>query len=184
MGAVAAVVAVSGAGRVTPPAPTFSKPATGQFQISNYSPLNTYTLTLVSGSGTASLNTSTGVVTLSGADSRYSVRAKGPKQMLSALGYVERKSYTYSPVNQPYACGSYSCNCSTSWGACGCGSCAGYPSPNGQSWGQCGCPGDMCWYNPQTSCQTCTTYCDNWVNVKNATPSGYTDSQGEWWKIT
>jgi len=172
-------------GLSTPNSPTMTHTASGQFTINSYNSSLVYTPTLVSGSGTASLNTGTGVFTLSSTTARFMVTAgwsAGATQ--SGNGFMERTPYTYTSVNQPYACGTHQCNCSTSWGSCGCGGCGGYPSPNGQSWGQCGCPGDMCWYNPGTTCQTCTSYCDNFVNVKNGTPSGYVDQHGEWSRVT
>lgn len=166
-----------------PPAtPVLAHTANGQFTITNYDPQAVYAFGLVSGAGTA---TRVGpLVTLSGVNSRFSVAASyavGAPQ--SAQGFMQRMAYTYTLVNQPYACGSHQCNCRQDWGSCGCGGCGGFPSPNSQSWGQCGCPGDMCWYNPTTVCDTCTSYCDNWVNVRNATPAGFADKHGEWSRV-
>jgi hypothetical protein len=167
-----------------PPAqPVVSHTAYGQFTIANLQPSVTYTFTRLSGSGTATRNGS--VVTLSSADARFQVTAgygaSGPQ---TDPAFMERKSYTYHMENHQYACGSHQCNCRQDWGSCGCGTCGGYPTPNAGSWGQCGCPGDMCWYNPVTVCDTCTSYCDNWVQVRDATPAGYADKFGEWSKVT
>ena len=184
-------VKVNGVWRIStfagaPPAPVMDHhTSTGRFIITNYSPTLSYSATNISGGGSATLDAGSGVYTVSSANSRWSITAAyAIGANLSNPDFMERLAYTYSSVNYPYACGSYQCNCTSGWGSCGCGTCAGYPSPNGQSWGQCGCPGDMCWYNPNTQCGTCTSYCDNWVSVKNGTPSGYSDSYGEWWKVS
>lgn len=184
---VASHVKVNGTWRIgtlgAPPAtPVMSHTATGQFTITNYDARAVYTLTRVSGGGTATRNGA--VVTLSDPNARFSIVAAfavGAPQ--SGTGFMERKAYTYTLVNQPYPCGSHQCNCRQEWGSCGCGGCGGFPSPNSQSWGQCGCPGDMCWYNPTTVCDSCTSYCDNWVNVRNGTPAGFADKHGEWSRV-
>lgn len=167
----------------TPPAtPVVAHTAYGQFTITNYDARAIYTFTRLTGTGTA---TRVGaVVTLSDANARFSVvAAYAVGAQTTAAAFMERKAYTYTLVNQPYACGSHQCNCRQDWGSCGCGSCSGFPSPNGQSWGQCGCDYEMCWYNPTTVCDTCTSYCDNWVNVRNGTPAGFADKHGEWSRV-
>mgnify|MGYP001764803816 CR=1 FL=1 len=167
-----------------PPAvPVMEHTGYGKFTITNHDPLAVYTLTRVSGSGTASR--SGAVVTLSDVNARFSIVASyAVGAPGSAAGFMERKAYTFTLVNRPYPCGTHQCNCRQEWGSCGCGGCGGFPTPNSQSWGQCGCPGDMCWYNPTTVCDTCTSYCDNWVNEKNPTPSGFVDKFGEWSRVT
>jgi hypothetical protein len=108
--------------------------------------------------------------------------ASAPQSPVSTL---ERKAYTFHAENHQYQCGTHQCNCNTNWNACGCGNCDPYPAPKSQSWGQCGCPGEMCWYNGQsTVCSSCPSYCDNWVQVKDATPAGYADQYGEWSKVS
>lgn len=168
-----------------PAKPTFAHTAAGKFTIQNYDSNVVYTTTLVSGGGTASR--SGAVITLSDVNARFSVSAGyAANAPQSALGFVERKAYTYHSENQPYACGSHQCNCRSEWANCGCecggGGCGCYGNSS-QSWGQCGCPGTMCWYNQRTVCDTCTSYCDNWVQVKDGTPSGYADAFGEWSKV-
>jgi surface protein len=78
-------------------------------------------------------------------------------------------------------CGS--CNCSESCASCGCG-CGG--GDCGCSWGQCGCPGDMFWYNKQSSCGTCCGEC----NCQQCPtygecdiPADYTKAHNQWVKI-
>jgi hypothetical protein len=175
---------------VTPPAaPVMAHTANGKFTITNYDPAVIYKITRVSGTGTASRVNN--VVTISDATARWSIAASYAADTPSSdADFMERRPYTYHSENHSYACGSYSCNCRSDWGACGCacggsgGNCGCYPSPNSQSWGQCGCPGNMCWYNQTTVCDTCTSYCDNWVQVKDATPPGYADAYGEWSKVS
>lgn len=152
--------------------------ATGQFIITNYNSSLVYTATLVSGSGTASLNTSTGVYTLSGANSRFSVTAAyGAGATQSTADFMERKAYTYTPVT------TCTDNCASAyfWPAGNC------PGPNccnafNNCWGggvdgNCAADGTICCGGSRG--QTCTT-----TNVKNATPAGYTDSYGEWWRVS
>ena len=150
----------------------------GQFVITNYDSNLSYTPILITGSGTATLNTGTGVYTLSNANARFSVSAGyssgSPK---SAVDYMERKSYTYSPVTTCVD------NCASAyyWPAGNC------PGPNccnafnncwgGSVDGYCAADGTICCGGSRG--QTCTT-----TNVKDGTPSGYTDSYGEWWRVS
>lgn len=138
--------------------------ATGQFIITNYDSSLVYTATLVSGTGSATLNTSTGVYTLSGANSRFSVTAGyAASAPQSDADFMERKAYTctttFNYYEHPYI--------NATPGAChgaGAGVCPG-------SWTVCTDSGGFCGHNDLTA-------------TKNATPSGYTDSYNEWWRVS
>lgn len=150
----------------------------GQFIITNYNSSLAYTPILITGSGGASLNTSTGVFTLSSTNARFSISAgysSGSPQ--SSLAYMERKSYTYSNVT---TC-TDNCGSAYYWPSGNC------PGPNccnsfNNCWGggvdgNCAADGTICCGGSRG--QTCTT-----TSVKNATPSGFTDSYGEWWRVS
>lgn len=84
--------------------------STGRFEITNYDPSLVYETQFVSGSGSASLNTSTGVYTLSGANSAFNVIARyGPGAPASEAGYMERKARTQRYIKVGENC--YGINC-------------------------------------------------------------------------
>lgn len=154
--------AIRGKGGIIGTAPVMARgTGTGLFAISEYNPALVYTATNVSGGGTATLNTTTGVYTVSAANSRWSIVARyAPGLPASPQGFMERKAYTYT------------CNYGPSYqhawinatpGACG-----------NDGTGDCGYCGNT-GYNCQHQSGT---------NVKNSTPPTYNDSYSEWWKIT
>lgn len=150
-----AYVKVDGVWRIStlagaPAVPTLQHTGYGQFTITNYDPALTYTLTLVSGGGTA--NRVGAVITLSNVNARFSITAAyaaGATQ--STAGFFERKAYTYTEEF-------YDCYYTQD----PCGSCPG-------GW-WCG---DFGW----------TRQCCNVRQIKNPTPSGYTDQFGEWARV-
>lgn len=151
-----------------PPAkPTLNHHTTaGQFIITNYSPSLIYTATLVSGSGSATLNTSTGVYTLSSQNARFSVTAKyaaGTSE--STAGYMERAQYTTTATNVDV---SYI---------------HGLPQHGVINYGGYSIPGSRWTYCLEASYGGECPHQEG-TNVKNATPSGYTDSYGEWWRVS
>lgn len=178
-------------GVLKPDPPIMAYYTTGQFSISNYNSTLIYVATLITGSGTATLNTSTGIYSLSGADSRFSVVAKyGAGAPDSDPDFMERKAYTYSCRTVPQTCCTTVCieQCS-----CGCtgpdpntGGCPAGTSPNGQ----CGCgttyPNLPCMFGCigcktyGQSCSDCSyTVCDVLINQP-----GYTNSGSEWYKVS
>jgi hypothetical protein len=172
-----------------PPDPVVSHTAYGKYQVINYDAKYAYSLVLVSGTAGATID-GTGLITIANVNSRYRVECRWAASVPDySADYAERKAYTYHQENHQYACGSSQCNCRSDWASCGCacggsgGNCSCYGNAS-QSWGQCGCPGNMCWYNQTTVCDTCTNYCDNWVSVKDGTPAGYADEYGEWSKVS
>ncbi len=157
--------------------------STGQFIITNYNSSLVYTATLVTGSGTATLNTGTGVFTLSSANARFSVTAGyASTAPQSSADFMERKSYIYT--NDPIC----SDNCASAYN---------YPDPNNNCYQQghpnCCNSSNSCWGSGvDGNCAADGTICCggsrgqtcNNNYVKNATPSGYTDSYGEWWRVS
>lgn len=135
--------------------------ATGQFVITNYDANLTYNTSVNSGSVSF---ISASVISLSSADSICTITARLPKSISnSASATAERKTYTTTPTNVDV---SYI---------------HGLPQHGVINYG--GAPG------------TRWTYCleapyggecphQEGTNIKNATPSGYTDSYNEWWKVT
>ena len=91
------VAAAAGAGRTPPAKLTLTHyTATGQFQITNYSSLLTYTLSVTAGTATRS----TDIITMSNPDSVCTVTARGPKSLSdSAAATAERKTYTTNQNN-------------------------------------------------------------------------------------
>ena len=172
-----------------PPQPTFSWYSTGVFSINNYSSLQTYTATLVSGSGTASLNTTTGRYTLSDANARFSVTASwAAGTPASIAGYIERKAYTYDCRS---VCGTCCDTCCISYCTCGCSApipgngCPSGTSPNGQ----CGCGGGTpcmfgcigCAQYGSCNCHTCCSCV--WDIFHDYSGEGYINSGTEWYKV-
>lgn len=152
--------------------------STGQFVITNYNSTLAYTATLVSGSGTASLNTSTGVYTLSATPARFSITAGyAAAAPQSAQAFMDRRPYTFTNVTTcTDNCRAICCNCFNGASCSGCGPC---PGANNGCDGDGYCASDGCICCGGSVGQTCTT-----TSVKNATPAGYTDSFNEWWKVT
>lgn len=159
--------------------PVLAHSGNGAYRIVNFNPQYVYKATV--SAGAATLNGDT--YTLTAGNTYLTVESRWDPTGPAMSAYAERQQYTFRRENRPYPCGSYECNCRDEYASCGCecsgGGCGCYGDA-GQSFGQCGCPGVMCWYNKQRKCDSCTSYCDNWVDVKNDTPSGYVDEYGEW----
>jgi len=168
-----------------PSKPTMSfQNSTPQFSITNYSPSLVYAAIPSSGSGTATLNTSTGVYTISGGSSQYyfNVTARyaiGAPESLP--GFMERKPYSFSCRQVTYT-QAYGCNCGLVGGNCYCVDCA----TGGVKSNQCGCTApNVCTVGSigTVVCQTCyqqvccSTICDVLINEP-----GYTNSGGAWWR--
>ena len=139
--------------------------ATGQFVITNYDSSLVYTTALISGSGTATLNTSTGVYTLSSTTARFSVKAGySASAPQSAVDFMERTPYTATQgeadVSFIHAPPEHGVN---------------IPNVIGARWLYC------LQFPPPLELE-----CGHQEGtmVKAATPSGYTDSYGEWWKVS
>jgi len=144
-----------------PVVPTLSHTGYGEFTITNYNGAYTYNLTLIS--GTAGISRVGAVITVTNVNARYSITASNsPGAAESPIAYFERKAYTYHSGGQ--TCND---NCQPGGGPGGEGDCwCGYRAGD-----LCcgGCYGQTCYDNPP---------------VKDSTPSGYTDSLGEWWRLT
>jgi hypothetical protein len=160
-----AFFATAGAGLGAVPAkPTLTHhTTTGQFRITNYDSTLIYNLSVTSGTATRSAD----IITLSNANSICIVTAKLTKGVNnSPSATAERKAYTFyvESVN------SYQHD----WINATPGACEGYlnygTGPNGASGYACLDTG----YNCQHT---------DIINRKNSTPSGYTDSYNEWWKV-
>lgn len=169
--------------------PTIAHSAYGQYTITNYDASYVYSVDASAGSASFSGDK----FSLSSANCTFTLNSQfspsGPKKGVSG----ERRAYTYHKENFPYVCGSTQCNCRTSWGSCGpaCGGCCAgggdcgcYPAPTGSGYGGCGCACNYCDYNPTTVCDTCPTYCDDYKDVKDATPAGFVDEFGEWSRVS
>jgi hypothetical protein len=178
---------------VPPPRPVMAWHTTGQFRITNYNASFDYVARYANGSGSATLNTSTGIYSLSGANSGFFVSAAyaagAPR---SAEGYMERRARAQSCGNFS-ACGtapSFPCNCRENRRAL-CNeppdlSCSGCECPNRFLPGaSCGCfDGSrcICWDYGPPFCDTCGggfNYCCVDVNFSG---QGYTDRGTEWSK--
>lgn len=151
----------SGGMGVIAEAPTLSHGATaGTFVIDNYDPNLRYSITAGTRSGnTINLGTSGTVICQVTAFTQKSVTP-------SAAKTCERKNYTESYVQVGTAPGT----------------CSYYP--------QCGGPYDTgagctdCGGGSGGLCITCSGGGPIFGWVKDPVPSGYTESYGEWWKIT
>lgn len=148
-----------------PPAkPTLTHSAYGQFTISDFNPLYTYGLTVTAGTATRS----NAVITLSAVDATLTVTPSFGPTGTSVT--AQRKAYTYHTENQQTC----SPNCRAISGNC-------YSDPNPcQGDGSCAADGTICCGGSAGS--TCTGNPN--AIVKDSTPSGFTDSNSEWWKIT
>lgn len=160
---IAVIAAPSGAGRVSPAKPTLTHyTTTGQFQITNYDANLTYTLSVTAGTATRSDD----IITMSNANSICTVTATGPKSLeASTAATAERKAYTYS-FN---VTGGYYHNTPAD----------GYAPNFGQ-----GPDGSSTYFCQQVGSDPNGCYHEQGTNQKAATPSGYTDSYNEWWKVT
>lgn len=160
MRAAAAVAAASG--RFTPSKPTVARNNSTSFVINNYDP--TYQYVLTPSSGTASRSGS--VVTLSAPNATCTVVAYPPKGVTgSTQSSYEVKAYTYTNTatyhdTTPSA---YAADMARSTGTY----CPWGGSYNG---------GGLCVF-PSSGYYT-------YADVKDSTPSGYTDSGTEWFRTT
>lgn len=151
------------AGRFQPENPTIIHgPSTGQFVISNYNAQYQYQISTGTRSGnTISLDTSQIVST--------NVTAASPKggPPYSGSSFIERRPYTYSWGKTGEEPGSGECSYLPNCADCGnCPQCANCGAGSG---GLCiYCPGPVPTYG--------------WI--KDSTPPGFTDSFGEWWRIS
>ena len=139
--------------------------ATGQFIITNYSSSLVYTTALVSGGGTATLNTGTGVYTLSSTTARFSITVGySGSSPQSAADFMERRPYTatqgYPDVSYIHPPPAHGVN---------------IPNVIGARWLYCN------QFDPPLE-QECGH--QEGTMVKAGTPAGYTDSYGEWWKVS
>lgn len=195
-----------------PPPPAMLYHSTGKFRIDGYSPTLVYTATLVSGSGTAALDPVTGIFTLSGANSRFSVTSRyAPSAPESEQRFIERKAYTYYTESYtfPTTCtGTRSVPYDCSYQSQEQYYCCGDPCVPTYSLGivvAWNCPPTDGWFC-QTNYQCCTYQCVRTVTVprtcyrdesytyactgtatrqvRNATPSGYIDSGVEWYRLS
>lgn len=159
---IAVFTAASAGGRAIAVKPTLTHHTTiGQFRITNYDATLTYNLSATAGTATRSSD----IITLSAVDSVCTVTARLPKSVSnSTAATAERKEYDATQ------------------GAQDVGYLHGLPAhgvniPNviGARWLHCvdagGGTGSECAHNEGNM-------------VKASTPSGYTDSFGEWWKVT
>lgn len=154
------IIAASAAGGkgVIPSTPTISHGASaGTFTITNYDSRLRYVVTSGSVSG-STINLGTGGTVQS------QIVAYSPKGVSSSPSKtMERRTITYSYVQVGTAPGS--CSYLPHCGSCGnCPSCA-----------QCTPSGGLCIF--------CSGGGPIFDWVKNGTPSGFTESYGEWWKI-
>jgi hypothetical protein len=175
------------AGLGVPPAkPTIVFLSNGFFQIQPYTASLTYERIFRGGSGDAIINTSNGVIQLTGGNCSFDIVAKyGPKTPASVPTFIERKQRSFSCRAVSYT--ETVCDCRLD---AQCGGCLGpgqsCPPGQSQSWGQCGCPGPMCWvyYNGvvcdicRTETRCCRQICDVLVNEP-----GYTYTGTEWYRI-
>jgi hypothetical protein len=175
-----------------PNKPTMTYVSTGVFAISQYDPTLFYEAIFKTGSGgTATLNTSNGRYTLSGANSGFDVVARYALNSLPSLpGYMERKSYRYSCRIVPQQCCG-GCNCRLEGGNCFCAppgpdGCPPGTTPNGQ----CGCgntfPDLPCMGGSigTVVCDTCCSDCSYQVCDVLIDEPGYINSGTEWYKVS
>lgn len=158
-----------------PAKPTSTWKTTGQFNITNYDPSLTWTVT--GGTLTVAVAPAVPYVTLpAGYFSATVTASQGIQSDVLTIGHAP---FAYTPGN-PNPPGSYQyfdwcgCQCQCPGGGCAC-----YPQPSGPSFGQCGCPGAMCWYGGQ-----CPRTNPNPGGVNpptlNPGPPGYTNNGTEW----
>lgn len=144
-----------------PAKPTLSHSAYGQFTIDNYNSMYQYSLSVTAGTASRS----GAVITLSAVDAVLTVTPSFGPAGTSAT--AERKAYTYHTENQQTC----TPNCQPGGGPTGANSCWCGSSSDGYQTCCGGCYGSTCSGNPNAV-------------VKDSLPSGYTDSNSEWWKIT
>jgi hypothetical protein len=145
---------------------TISKTGYGQFTVSNYNAEFYYDATGTAGTVQVTNNGSSCIITSTGATNTIiTLNERASFDGESKITMIERKAYTYHTENQQ------SCynNCMPGGGPSGPSSCWCGTSSDG--YGTCcgGCYGQTCTGDPAAS-------------VKDGTPSGYTDANGEWWK--
>jgi hypothetical protein len=185
----------------SPPAsPIMGYVSTGVFNITNYDPTLTYTATLVSGSGTATFNSANGRYTLSGPNSRFSVTASyAPGAPQSSPDFMERAAYTYYTETFTFTgtCSGtrtvdYDCSYNEFFFCCGDPCNSNFQCPPTDGW-FCSyffqCCTEQCVRTVSRTCQREETYtfsCEQTGTrqVKNATPSGFTDSGVEWYRVS
>jgi len=152
---------------VPPPKPTLQRIGMRTFQIVGYIPSFNYQARFAVGSGTASLNTSTGVYSIPQNSGFFVSAAYAAGAPRSQEAYMEVKQVSRFRVQvgtgPSYTCGE---DCRDEWRSCGrtCpelsggnpvyGDCGCYEQPSGPSFAQCGIPGPMCWYGGTT--RVCT----------------------------
>lgn len=142
---------------------------TGQFKVTNYISTLAYTPTLISGSGTATLIDSVnGIFSLSSTTARFSVTAgysvSAPQSVLGVTSFMQRTPYVAvegpQEVGYLHALPPHGVNIPTTIGA---------------TWVICtdsgGGEGQECAHREGTM-------------IKGSLPSGFTDSYGEWWRVT
>lgn len=183
-----AVVLLSSAGP-TPDQPQLSHTGYGQFTITNFRATNqTYNITVSAGTFVRT----NGVIQMSGTGSTnalLTVRATNARGS-SSPKYAQRLAYTYTRTIVGYQ-PTYPCNCKDNKRA-DCNEapfrfnefdpyqcpaiCACFDS------GQTRC---ICWVwgNPPTICYSTCGGEAIYADVKNPTPSGFTDQYGEWVRI-
>jgi hypothetical protein len=145
----------------------------GSFQILGYDPNLDYQATLITGSGSANLNTSTGVYALTEPNARFSVSAAyAPGAPRSALSFMERKAAVLVVVEFTQffnPCGDCRTDVDPNSWTCGC---VGADAGGGQ-WGVCICRGPGFSFYEDFSGQGYI-----WSGAD------YTNGQGEWYKIS
>jgi len=159
--------AIAQSGIIPAPVPTFTyggtSSGTASFTISNYNNRLSYTVTRTSGSGTPSLNTSTGVITVSGltqtansgtstptagGDFELAVNSSSIKGGFSSIStQPSRRLYTYYPYQYHYNGGP----------------CSFHDNGGHFQYANCHYPAH--------------------THGKNGTPSGYLDSGSDWYRI-
>lgn len=150
--------ASAAAGRFVPTKPSLSWTGLGQVTISPFDANLSYNVTVNSGSVTRS----GAVVTLSSRNAVATITASSPKGGSSPQSTFERREYTFTtvvtgpaPILDSFETSSFSC-------------------PSGYNFEDYGAQGRFCrLYGPAPTTQ-----------VKNSTPSGFSDQYGEWGRVT
>lgn len=165
------------AGSPTPTVPILSYVSLNLFQVTNPVPGATYTMTLLSGSGTATYSSITNQITLTGTTARFSVTvgwsALAAQSPPAYMDHQPRVNNVYNPCSYCATpetfdnCGpplkpdgSYYCSCGTLGG--------------------CGNPNDCCGWVCHSYYVDCSYYSLNY----GPQASGYTLGADEWWKTT
>lgn len=159
----------------TPGVPVLSYTSTNVFTVTNPVPGATYTITLVSGTGTGAYNSGTHEITLTGTTGRFTVTVGwSPSGQQSPIAYMDHQPR----VNNVYNPCSY-CATPETYDNCG-------PPlhPDGSYYCSCGT------YHPEVGvCEgwVCHSYyidCSFYSLNYGPASSGYTLAAGEWWKTT